>query len=200
MVARAARRTIGPLARLSFVDGPPTVRTAPSPCPHRSSTSWSSDPGRRSGRPSTTRPTGSCIRSISMSRAASTMRSSTLLASLGPRVHLLDVEIDSPDLVYTFDPLLVTDRGAIPLRPGKPNRAPEPAAIEAWTRRPASRRSAGSRRPGRSRAATRSGCGRTCSASAGRFGPTPTGARSSPRWSVATSGSSTCRTGADRPS
>ena len=30
---------------------------------------------------------------------------------------------DSPDLVYTFDPLLVTDRGAIPLRPGKPNRA-----------------------------------------------------------------------------
>jgi N-dimethylarginine dimethylaminohydrolase len=56
------------------------------------------------------------------------------LASLGPRVHLLEMELDSPDLVYTFDPLLVTDRGAIPLRPGKPNRAPEPAAIEAWTR------------------------------------------------------------------
>ncbi len=56
-----------------------------------------------------------------------------LLGSLGPRVHVLDVELDSPDLVYTFDPLLVTDRGAIPLRPGKPNRAPEPAAIEAWT-------------------------------------------------------------------
>jgi N-dimethylarginine dimethylaminohydrolase len=56
-----------------------------------------------------------------------------LLASLGPRVHVLETEIDSPDLVYTFDPLLVTDRGAIPLRPGKPNRAPEPDAIEAWT-------------------------------------------------------------------
>ncbi len=56
-----------------------------------------------------------------------------LLAGLGPRVHLLDAELASPDLVYTFDPLLVTDRGAIPLRPGKPNRAPEPAAIEAWT-------------------------------------------------------------------
>ena len=56
-----------------------------------------------------------------------------LLGTLVPRVHVLDVEIDSPDLVYTFDPLLVTDRGAIPLRPGKPNRAPEPAAIEAWT-------------------------------------------------------------------
>ena len=27
----------------------------------------------------------------------------------------------------------MTDRGAIPLRPGKPNRAAEPAALEAWT-------------------------------------------------------------------
>ncbi len=56
-----------------------------------------------------------------------------LLASLGTRVHLLDAETESPDLVYAFDPLLVTDRGAIPLRPGKPNRRGEPAAIEAWT-------------------------------------------------------------------
>ncbi len=56
------------------------------------------------------------------------------LAALGPRVHTLDTELDSPDLVYTFDPLLVTDRGAIPLRPGKPNRAAEPDALEAWTR------------------------------------------------------------------
>ena len=55
------------------------------------------------------------------------------LAALGPRVHVLETELSTPDLVYTFDPLLVTDRGAIPLRPGKPNRAPEPAAIEAWT-------------------------------------------------------------------
>lgn len=56
-----------------------------------------------------------------------------LLASLGTTVNLLDRELDSPDLLYTFDPLLVTDRGAIPLRPGKPNRRPEPAALEAWT-------------------------------------------------------------------
>jgi dimethylargininase len=56
-----------------------------------------------------------------------------ILAALGPRVHVLETELSTPDLVYTFDPLLVTDRGAIPLRPGKPNRAPEPAAIEAWT-------------------------------------------------------------------
>ena len=67
------------------------------------------------------------------SRSASTTRFVELLASLGPTVHVLDTEIDSPDLVYTFDPLLVSDRGAIPLRPGKPNRLGEPEAIEAWT-------------------------------------------------------------------
>ncbi len=56
-----------------------------------------------------------------------------LLASLGPTVHVLEAETFSPDLVYTFDPLLVTDRGAIPLRPGKPNRLGEPAVLERWT-------------------------------------------------------------------
>jgi dimethylargininase len=57
----------------------------------------------------------------------------TLLASLGPTVHVLDEEPEDPDLVYTFDPLLITDRGAIPLRPGKPNRQDEPAVLERWT-------------------------------------------------------------------
>ena len=57
-----------------------------------------------------------------------------ILDGLGPRVHVLEAETDSPDLVYTFDPLLVSERGAIPLRPGKPNRASEPATLEAWTR------------------------------------------------------------------
>lgn len=56
-----------------------------------------------------------------------------LLSSLGPTVHVLEAETSSPDLVYTFDPLLVSDRGAIALRPGKPNRLVEPAEIEAWT-------------------------------------------------------------------
>jgi N-dimethylarginine dimethylaminohydrolase len=56
-----------------------------------------------------------------------------LLDQLGVQVHSLDVDADDPDLVYTFDPLLVTDRGAIPLRPGKPNRGGEPAMVEAWT-------------------------------------------------------------------
>lgn len=55
------------------------------------------------------------------------------LDRLGARVHLLDAETDDPDLVYVFDPLLVADGGAIPLRPGKPNREGEPAVLEAWT-------------------------------------------------------------------
>jgi len=55
------------------------------------------------------------------------------LASLGPTVHQLEAELPSPDLVYTYDPLLISDRGAIPLRPGKPNRLPEVGALEAWT-------------------------------------------------------------------
>ncbi|MGZ8501951.1 MAG: dimethylarginine dimethylaminohydrolase family protein [Candidatus Limnocylindrales bacterium] len=55
-----------------------------------------------------------------------------LLAGLGPTVHELGAESDSPDLVYQFDPLLVSDRGAIPLRPGKPNRQGEELLSEAW--------------------------------------------------------------------
>lgn len=58
---------------------------------------------------------------------------SELLASLGTTVHQLDVEIDSPDLLYPYDPLIITDRGAIPLRPGKPNRVPESGVLEEWT-------------------------------------------------------------------
>lgn len=56
-----------------------------------------------------------------------------LLAGLGPTVHVLEDELDDPDLIYTFDPLLVTDRGAISLRPGKPSRSGEPAVLERWT-------------------------------------------------------------------
>ncbi len=54
------------------------------------------------------------------------------LTRLGVKVHELGVETDDPDLVYQFDPLLVSDRGAIPLRPGKLNRRGEPAIVEAW--------------------------------------------------------------------
>jgi N-dimethylarginine dimethylaminohydrolase len=56
-----------------------------------------------------------------------------VLASLGPTVHVLEHEPESdPDLVYTFDPILVTDQGAIPLRPGKPNRRQEPEIMAVW--------------------------------------------------------------------
>jgi len=55
-----------------------------------------------------------------------------ILARLGPIVHELGTESDSPDLVYQFDPLLVTDRGAIPLRAGKPNRRGEERLVESW--------------------------------------------------------------------
>jgi N-dimethylarginine dimethylaminohydrolase len=55
------------------------------------------------------------------------------LGGLGVRVHRLAADdATDPDLVYVFDPVLVTDGGAVPLRPGKPNRAGEPAIVEAW--------------------------------------------------------------------
>ena len=56
-----------------------------------------------------------------------------LLASLGVRVHELGAAVTRhPDLVYAFDPLLVTDRGSIVLRSGKPTRRGEEAEMEAW--------------------------------------------------------------------
>jgi dimethylargininase len=56
-----------------------------------------------------------------------------LLGELGVRAHRLEADPDLADLTYVYDPLLITDRGAIPLRPGKPTRHPEPAVVEAWT-------------------------------------------------------------------
>ncbi len=56
----------------------------------------------------------------------------SILADLGVTVHELDSDGPSPDGVYVFDPMLVCDRGAIPLRSGKPNRQGEEAALEAW--------------------------------------------------------------------
>ena len=56
-----------------------------------------------------------------------------LLARLGVRVHELGAaDTVHPDLVYAFDPLLVSDRGAIPLRSGKATRQGEEAVMEAW--------------------------------------------------------------------
>ena len=55
------------------------------------------------------------------------------LDGLGVRVHALDEELEGDaDLAYVFDPLLIAPDGAIPLRPGKPNRRGEPAIVERW--------------------------------------------------------------------
>ena len=56
-----------------------------------------------------------------------------LLARLGAIVHVLDEDGLGPDAIYVFDPLLVTDGGAFPLRSGKPTRVGEEAALERWT-------------------------------------------------------------------
>ena len=55
------------------------------------------------------------------------------LDDLGATLHRLEPETDGADLVYVFDPLLVTDRGSIALRPGKPNRRGEEVILERWT-------------------------------------------------------------------
>ena len=123
-----------------------------------------------------------------------------ILASLGPTVHVLDEETDDPDLVYTFDPLLVTDRGAIPLRPGKPNRADEPAVLERWTTAAGIPTLGQIEAPGTVEGVTPSGCGPTSSASGGRCARTRPAWRSSAILSAGTCGSSMSRTGRARPS
>ena len=55
-----------------------------------------------------------------------------VLTDLGVRVHPLDAETSSPDLTYTFDSALVTDRGMIGLRSGKPTRQGEAEPMLAW--------------------------------------------------------------------
>jgi dimethylargininase len=57
-----------------------------------------------------------------------------LLGRLGVTVHVLADDGLGPDSVYVFDPLLITDLGAIPLRSGKPTRRGEESALDAWTR------------------------------------------------------------------
>jgi N-dimethylarginine dimethylaminohydrolase len=54
------------------------------------------------------------------------------LRQLGVVVHELGIETHGPDLCYTFDASLVTDRGAILLRSGKATRLGEEAAHAAW--------------------------------------------------------------------
>jgi len=57
-----------------------------------------------------------------------------VLDSLGSTIHVVDADRLGPsaDAVYAFDPVLVTDDGAIALRPGKPNRAAEVQPLMGW--------------------------------------------------------------------
>jgi N-dimethylarginine dimethylaminohydrolase len=55
-----------------------------------------------------------------------------IVSGLGVGVHELGAETPSPDLVYTFDPAVVGDRGAVLLRPGKATRLGEETALEKW--------------------------------------------------------------------
>ena len=55
-----------------------------------------------------------------------------LLRKLGVTVHELVMENNSPDFIYQYDPALVTDRGAILLRSGKPNRRGEEDLQRKW--------------------------------------------------------------------
>ena len=56
-----------------------------------------------------------------------------LLRRLGVIVHDLGSDAPHPDLTYPFDPLLVTERGAIALRSGKETRRGEEDELERWT-------------------------------------------------------------------
>lgn len=53
----------------------------------------------------------------------------TILADAGADVVSADGDAGNLDAIYTFDPVLVTDDGALLLRPGKPQRRDEAAAL-----------------------------------------------------------------------
>jgi dimethylargininase len=54
-----------------------------------------------------------------------------LLEEAGAEVLIAEGEPGNPDAIYAYDPVLVGERGAVLLRPGKDGRLGEPAALEA---------------------------------------------------------------------
>ena len=54
-----------------------------------------------------------------------------LLEEAGAEVVVAEGERGNPDAIYVYDPCLVTDEGAVLLRPGKPTRRGEPDALAA---------------------------------------------------------------------
>jgi N-dimethylarginine dimethylaminohydrolase len=80
-------------------------------------------------------PAHGFLRAVDLSRAQAEHDALTAtLRELRVTIHELGVETTDPDLCYTFDASLVTDRGAILLRSGKANRRGEEAVHEAWYR------------------------------------------------------------------
>lgn len=57
-----------------------------------------------------------------------------LLEALRVNVHLLEDETSGPDALYQYDPSLITSRGAILLRSGKPTRRGEEDVQAGWYR------------------------------------------------------------------
>ena len=121
------------------------------------------DPGARLPAPG--RPRGRAARARRVRRDA---------GRAGPRVHVLDVELDDarPRLHVRSAARDRSGRDPAPAR-ASPTARPNPTPSRRGRAPPGSRPSAGSRRPARSRAATRSGSARTCSASGGRCARTP---------------------------
>lgn len=73
------------------------------------------------------------LRAVDLSRAEKEFAAFVdILEGLGVTVHELDAENDSPDLVYQYDPSIVSDRGAILLRSGKPTRRGEEDVQAEW--------------------------------------------------------------------
>ncbi|MCP3973688.1 MAG: amidinotransferase [bacterium] len=54
------------------------------------------------------------------------------LGGLGPTIHQLEADSPYPDQIYTYDPALVTEEGAVLLRSGKPGRRGEEDILGAW--------------------------------------------------------------------
>ena len=53
-----------------------------------------------------------------------------ILAGAGAEVIVAEGESGNPDAIYAYDPVLVGERGAVLLRPGKDGRLGEPSALE----------------------------------------------------------------------
>src|SRR3989337_672291 len=120
-------------------------------------------------------PAHGFLHAVDLSRAQAEHDALTAtLRELGVTIHELGIETADPDLCYTFDASLITDRGAILLRSGKANR------------------------PGRWTAAIRSGSTARPSASAGRCAPTAAVQPSWRSWWAGTCACSTCPSGRGR--